>query len=110
MSVGLGVVAVLLSDLIGKLPVFILIALTLLCYAEFFIIAPVVHKNHPMSKHRRRIMRNVAKIYTAVEGGIIIILALTESSLFSTAFMGYFSTAVLAVMGYFSKNTIKGFD
>ena len=110
LSVGLGIAAALFSDFVGALPVLIPIALILICYVEFFMIAPVVHKNHPMSKHRRMIMGRAAKIFTAAEGGIAIALALCNSALFPAAFMGYFCTALLAAIGYFSKNTIKSFD
>lgn len=104
-SVGLGTISVLLSDYINKVPVAAVICIAVCCYAVFFLTAPVVHKNHPISMRRYRKTRIIARIYAAVECTVIIILALIGSRMTAPAFMGFFTTAVLAVIGWFSKNT-----
>lgn len=102
-SVGLGTVSVWLSDHINKVPVAAVICIAVCCYAVFFLTAPVVHKNHPISMRRYRKTRMIARIYAAVECAVIIILALIGSRMTAPAFMGFFTTAVLAVIGWFSK-------
>ena len=104
-SVGLGTVSVWLSDYISRIPVAVMIALSICCYVVFFFTAPVVHKNHPISQKRYRKTRIIARIYTAVECAVIIVLALIRSPMATPAFMGFFTTAVLASIGLFSKNT-----
>lgn len=106
-SVGLGTVSVWLSDYINSFPMIAIAALSLCCYAVFFLTAPVVHKNHPISMRRYRITRIIARIYAAVECTVIILLALIGSRMTAPAFMGYFTTAVLAAIGWFSKITDK---
>ena len=53
-SVGLGTVSVWLSDYINMLHPAIIITAAVICYIVFFITAPVVHKNHPISQSRYR--------------------------------------------------------
>lgn len=106
-SVGLGTVSVWLSDYINMLHPAIIITAAVICYIVFFITAPVVHKNHPISQSRYRKTRIIARIYAAVECAVIIILAILRSPFAAPAFMGFFTTAVLAVIGWFSKNTDK---
>ena len=108
-SVGLGTVSVWLSDYISRIPATAVIAIAVCCYAVFFLTAPVVHKNHPISQQRYRKTRIIARIYAAVECAVIIILALIPSPMAAPAFMGFFTTAVLAIIGWFSKNTDKTF-
>ena len=104
-SVGLGTVSVWLSDHINIIPAAVLIGISICCYAVFFLTAPVVHKNHPISMRRYRKTRIIARIYAAAECAVIIILALIGSRMTAPAFMGLFTTAVLSVIGWFSKNT-----
>ena len=104
-SVGLGTVSVWLSDYINSIPTIAIIAMSICCYAVFFLTAPVVHKNHPISMRRYRIIRIIARIYAAMEYAVIILLALIGSRITAPAFMGFFTTAILAVVGWFSKNT-----
>ena len=104
-SVGLGTVSVWLSDYINMIPAIAIIAMSICCYTVFFLTAPVVHKNHPISERRYRKTRIIARIYAAVECAVIIILALIGSRMTAPAFMGLFTTAVLSVIGWFSKNT-----
>ena len=108
-SVGLGTVSVWLSDYISRIPATAVIAIAVCCYAVFFFTAPVVHKNHPISQRRFIKTRIIARIYAAVECAVIIILALIPSPMAAPAFMGFFTTAVLAIIGWFSKNTDKTF-
>lgn len=51
------------------------------------------------------IMGILARIYAAVECAVIIILALIGSRMTAPVFIGLFTTAVLAVIGWVSKNT-----
>ena len=104
-SVGLGTVSVWLSDYINIIPAAVLIGIAACCYAVFFLTAPVVHKNHPISMRSYRKTRIIARIFAAVECTVIIILALIGSRMSAPAFMGLFTTAVLAIIGWFSKNT-----
>lgn len=104
-SVGLGTVSVWLSDYINIIPAAVLIGISICCYVIFFLTAPVVHKNHPISERRYRKTRIIARIYAAVECTVIIILALIGSRMTAPVFMGLFTTAVLAIIGWFSKNT-----
>lgn len=106
-SVGLGTVSVWLSDYINMLHPTIIITIAVICYIVFFITAPVVHKNHPISHRRYHKTRIIARIYAATECAVIIILALLRSPFAAPAFMGFFTTAVLAVIGWFSKDTQK---
>jgi accessory gene regulator B len=103
-SVGLGTISVWLSDYISRIPVAVMIALSICCYVVFFFTAPVVHKNHPISQKRYRKARIIARIYAAVECAVIIVLALIRSPMAAPAFMGFFTTAVLAVIGWLSKD------
>ena len=104
-SVGLGTVSVWLSDYFNMLHPAIIITASVICCIVFFITAPVVHKNHPISKKRYRKTRTIARIYAAVEGAVIILLALIRSPMATPAFMGFFTTAVLAVVGWYSKDS-----
>ena len=104
-SVGLGSVSVWLSDYINMIPAIAIIAMSICSYAVFFLTVPVVHKNHPISMRRYRKTRIIARIYAAVECAVIIILALIGSRITAPAFMGFFTTAVLSFIGWFSKNT-----
>lgn len=104
-SVGLGTVSVWLSDYINIIPAAVLIGISICCYVIFFLTAPVVHKNHPISERRYRKTRIIARIYAAVECAVIIILALIGSRMTAPVFMGFFTTAVLSFIGWFSKNT-----
>ena len=106
-SVGLGTVSVWLSDSISRIPAAAVIAIAVCCYAVFFFTSPVVHKNHPISQRRFIKTRIIARIYAAVECAVIIILALIPSPMAAPAFMGFFTTAVLAIIGWFSKDTDK---
>ena len=106
-SVGLGSVSVWLSDYINMIPAIAIIVMSICCYTVFFLTAPVVHKNHPISERRYRKTRIIARIYAAVECTVIIILALIGSRMTAPAFMGLFTTAVLSVIGWFGKDTAK---
>ena len=106
-SVALGVVSVLFTGLINALPLYVSIPLTVLSYAVFFLTAPVVHRNHPISLDRWRKTRIIARIYAAVECAVIILLAYLRSPAMAPVFMGFLATAVLAVIGFFSRNTLR---
>ena len=108
-SVGLGTVSVWISDYINMIPATVVIAIAVCCYAVFFFTAPVVHKNHPISQRRHRKTRITARIYAAVECAVIIVLALIRSPMTAPVFMGFFTTAVLAIIGWFSKDTDKSY-
>lgn len=108
-SVGLGTVSVWLSDYINMIPAAAIIAVSVCCYAVFFLTAPVVHKNHPISQKRYRKTRIIARIYAAVECAVIIVLVIMRSMLTAPTFMGFFTTAVLAIFGWFSKETDKSY-
>ena len=108
-SVGLGTVSVRLSDHINKTPAAVMIVLSLCCYAVFFFTAPVVHKNHPISERRYKKARMIARIYAAVLIAIVIALALIGTEITASVFMGVFTTSVLSLLGWFSKNTIRSF-
>lgn len=108
-SVGLGTLSVWLSDYINKTPAAMMIVLSLCCYAVFFFTAPVVHKNHPISERRYKKTRIIARIYAAVLCAVVIALTLIRTEITAPAFMGVFTTAVLSLLGWFSKNTIRSF-
>lgn len=108
-SVGLGTLSVWFSDYINTIPAAVMIVLSLCCYATFFFTAPVVHKNHPISERRYKKTRIIARIYAAVLCAVVIALALIGTEITAPAFMGVFTTAVLSLLGWFSKNTIKSF-
>lgn len=108
-SVGLGTISVWLSDYINKMPAAVIIVIGVCCYAVLFFTAPVVHKNHPISQRRYRKTRIHARVYAAFECAGIIVLTLIHSPMAAPAFMGCFTTAVLAILGWFSKNTDKSY-
>ena len=110
-SVGLGTVSVWLSDYINNtVPVPAIAIISACCYAVFFLTAPIVHKNHPISQRRYHKTRLIARIYAAVEYAVIFLLALIRSSMTAPTFMGFFTTAVLAIIGWFSKDTGKSIN
>lgn len=108
-SVWLGVVSVLFTGFINALPAsaYVAIPIAFFCYTVFFFTAPVVHKHHPMSTSRWKKTQIIARIYAALECVVIIMLALIASVAMAPVFMGFFTTAVLAIIGWFSKNTDK---
>ena len=108
-SVGLGTASVWLSDYISRIPAAVTIALSVCCYAVFFFTAPVVHRNHPISQRRFIRTRVFARIYAAAECTAIFVLMLLRSPMATSAFMGFFTTAVLAIIGWFSKDTDKSY-
>ena len=109
-SVGLCLASAALTDYINKIPVWVIAVVCILSYCVIFAIAPVVHKNHPVSNSHRIKMRKAAQAFGIVELLLIAILYYFDRSGKSPAFLGFFSTAVLALIGYFSKNTLKTFD
>ena len=109
-SVGLGVLSVLLSEYIIKAQLLLLIFLLLIGYCVLFFAAPVIHKNHPISQKRFYKTRTIARVYAAVEFAAIIALMLLKSTMAMPAFMGYLSTAIFLLIGWFSKNTDKLID
>ncbi|MBR5949295.1 MAG: accessory gene regulator B family protein [Clostridia bacterium] len=106
-SVGLGVLSILLSEYILKAQLLLLIFLLLIGYCVLFFAAPVIHKNHPISQKRFYKTRTIARVYAAVEFAAIIALMLLKSTMAMPAFMGYLSTAIFLLIGWFSKNTDK---
>lgn len=106
-SVGLGVLSVLLSEYIIKAQLLLLIILLLIGYCVLFFAAPVIHKNHPISQKRFYKTRTIARVYAAVEFAAIIALMLLKPTMAMPAFMGYLSTAIFLLIGWFSKNTDK---
>lgn len=106
-SVGLGILSILLSECIIITQILLLIILLLTGYCVLFFMAPVIHKNHPISQQRFNKTRTVARIYAAVECAAIIALILLKSTMAMSAFIGYLSTAGFLLIGWFSKNTDK---
>ena len=109
-SVGLGTVSVWLSDYINMIPAAILIGITVCCYAVFFLTAPIIHKNHPITMRRYRKTRILARVYAVFECAAITALALLRSEMTAPAFMGFFTTAVLAGVGWFSNDTDRSYS
>ena len=109
-SVVLGVVAILLSKNIDVLPKMVIIAVTVLCYVFIFFSAPIIHKNHPVSAHRRKKMKVAAKVVGAAEAISIIMLALLRKEIYTYLFMAYLTTAILGILGYFNKNTLREYE
>lgn len=108
-SVGLGIVSVFFTGFINSLPAYIVIPIAVICYVVFFLTAPVVHKNHPMSINRWKKTRIIARIYAALECAVIITLTFICSIMAAPTFMGFFTTGVLAIIGWFSKETDKSY-
>lgn len=106
-SVGLGILSILLSECIIITQILLLIILLLTGYCVLFFMAPVIHKNHPISQQRFNKTRTIARIYAAVECASIIALILLKSTMAMSAFIGYLSTAGFLLIGWFSKNTDK---
>lgn len=98
-SVGLGVAALLAEPWIIKTPAALWAGLAAAGYAVIFFTAPVVHRDHPISKRRYGIMRTAARIYAAAECGLVIALLLLNSGYAAPVFTGFFATAVLAAAG-----------
>ena len=109
-SVSLGVLSISFSEQINRLPFIAVTITTVLCYIVFFLLSPVVHKNHPISESHRKKMRTIARVYAFVECSGIIWLAYAKSSMMSPVLLACFSTAVMELLGYFNKNTIKHYD
>ncbi len=100
-SVGIGAASVWATDFINSAPQYITIPIAAIFYVVFFIYAPSVHKNHPISEARRAKMRLVSRIYGAAECAVTAALTLFGSKMFAPAFMGYASTGILFVIGIF---------
>ncbi len=109
-SVGLCIFSVTLTDYINRIPAWAIATTMIFSYYFVFSVAPVVHKNHPISTPHRLKMRRVARVFATIEMLLIGLLYYIGYKSKSAAFMGFFSTAVLAVIGYFSKNTVKTFN
>ena len=110
-SVGLGTVSVMFCAFLNRMYIafLMMMPLSVVCCVILFLIAPVIHKNHPISMRRYRKTRVIARIYTAAECAVVILIVLSGSRMIAPAFMGLFTTTVLAVIGWFSKNTDKTF-
>lgn len=109
-SVGLGIISVFFTGFINSLPAYVVIPIAVICYTVFFLTAPVVHKNHPISISRRKKTRMIAHVYAGLECAVIILLAIRSAEAMAPVFMGFFTTAVLAVVGWYSKDTDKSFN
>lgn len=109
-SVTLGIISVSLTKQLNALPFYVIGITTAICYGFFFALSPVVHKNHPISDAHRRKMRLVARVFAFAECGCIVTLAYFKVEAMAPALMACAATAVMEVMGYFNKNTIKHYD
>ena len=109
-SVGLCIVSVVITDYVSMIPNWVVFAVTPFSYVFIFAVAPIIHKNHPVSNSHRIRMRTAARVMETIEMLLIVLFYIISCKAKAVAFMGFFSTAVLAVIGYFSKNTIKKFD
>ena len=106
-SVGLGTASILLDSTAEKIPFFIMLSALILMYVLFFFTAPILSIHKPMSKPYVRKMRIAARIYSAM---LIVVIALLKwlcVPIATQLFMSYLTTAVLAVIGLFSKNTVR---
>lgn len=108
-SVGLGAASILLNSVVERLPFFVLLSALVLMYVLFFFAAPILSIHKPMSEPYVRKMRTAARIYSALFLAVIALLKWLCVPIATQLFMSYLTTAVLAVMGLFSKNTIKHF-
>ena len=106
-SVGLGVLSILFSEYLSKTQILMLILLLLIGYCVLFFVAPVIHKNHPISQQRFYKTRTLSRIYATVECAAVIALMLLKSATAMPALTGYLSTAIFLLIGWFSKNTDK---
>lgn len=106
-SIGLGILSVAFTEYLYKIPIYAIIPITALCCLIFYIVAPVIHKNHPVSKERILKMRSFARVYSAVIGVLLCICCAIHTKYFVPIFMAYFTTAASAVIGYFSKSRLK---
>ena len=52
----------------------------------------------------------IAHVYAGLECAVIILLAIRSAEAMAPVFMGFFTTAVLAVVGWYSKDTDKSFN
>lgn len=109
-SVGLGILSVLLTKYVNKLPFPAVLAIMAVSYIIILLLAPVVHKNHPISNSHRKKMQVVARLLGAVFCILICVLSYFEAEMMAPAFMGCMTTVVMAVTGYFSKSSIKKFE
>ncbi len=108
-SVGCGIVTLFLSDALRNAPAAIIYLTAPVCYTVFFLTAPVVHKNHPMSARRRQRTRIIAsRIFAGAECALILLLTYLRSSAAEVVFGGYLTAAILSVIGWFSKDTDRG--
>ena len=95
----------LLSDALRNAPAAIIYLTAPVCYTVFFLTAPVVHKNHPMSARRRQRTRIAARIFAGAECAVILLLTYFRSQMAEVVFGGYVTVALLAAIGWFSKDT-----
>ena len=109
-TISLGVLSISFSEQINRLPFIAVTITTVLCYIVFFLLSPVVHKNHPISESHRKKMRTIARVYALAECSGIIWLAYDKSIMMSPVLLACFSTAEMELLGYFNKNTIKHYD
>lgn len=106
-SIGLGILSVAFTEYLHKIPIYIMLPITAVCYIVFFIVAPVIHKNHPVSDERIKRMRRFARIYSAVIGIVLCLCCIIHTKYRVPVFMAYLTTAISAVIGYFSKSRLK---
>ena len=67
-SVAIGVISVLFPTYINDIPIYATIATVAVCYVIVFIIAPVIHKHHPVSKGHMLKMRKIGRVTEAIIG------------------------------------------
>lgn len=102
------VTCTILSTLLGCFcvlisPIFIHnVVLILLSIFSFFIImkiAPVIHKNHPVSNIRQRMIRKVAIFIACIELFLVFIFIKYDARLSSLIFTALFSATLLGFIG-----------
>ena len=106
-SVGLGILSVVFTEFLYKLPICVFIPIAALCWLVFYTVAPVIHKNHPVSETRMSKMRRFARVYSTIIGILLCILCIAHTVFFVPVFMAYFTTAVSAIIGFYSKNRLR---
>lgn len=90
---------------IGSLPVMIIIAV-LICVLTF-LIAPVIHPNHPINAQRKHSAHRFSCFISLAETGLLIVFYFCFPKVSSCIFCGLVSAGILGGLGFLKNNTAK---
>lgn len=106
-STAIGIISVQIYPyFIGSLPVMIVISI-LVCLLTF-LIAPVIHPNHPVSAQREQSAHRLSVCISLSETCLLIILYFFFPKMSSSIFLGLTSAGLLGGLGYMKSRRLSG--